>query len=114
MEDRLEEIKQIVEQMPNDPFPRYGLAMEYKTSGNLQAADETFRDLAQRHPAYVPQYLMHGQVLVALQRPDEARAALQAGIAAAQRAGNAHALGELRSALDAIDRGRPDGDDDDD
>ena len=74
MEDRLEEIKKIVEQMPNDPFPRYGLAMEYKTSGNLQAADETFRDLAQRHPAYVPQYLMHGQVLVSLQRPDEARA----------------------------------------
>lgn len=112
MSSRLDEIKRIIQEIPNDPFPRYGLAMEHKNSGDLAAAHEAFAELQQRHPDYVPQYLMHGQALTALQKPEQAAAVLRQGIAAAERARNLHALGELRSALEALERGADEDEDD--
>jgi hypothetical protein len=100
---RLDAIRKFVEQSPNDPFPRYGLAMELKNLGRHEEAHQAFVDLETRHPDYVPQYLMHAGVLGALQNRSEARAVLERGIAAAQKKRDAHALGELQSALDAVD-----------
>jgi hypothetical protein len=47
----------------------------------------------------VPQYLMAAQMLVELGRKDEARAVFAAGVTAARAARDAHAAGELESAL---------------
>lgn len=110
MASRLDEIKRIIEEMPDDPFPRYGLAMEHKNSGDLSAAHAAFADLQQRHPGYVPQFLMHGQTLIAMREPEQAAEVLRQGIAAAEKARNLHALGELRAALENLERG-PDEDD---
>lgn len=95
---RIDAIKKFVEQSPNDPFPRYGLAMEYKNAGRAEEAVATFRELQTRNPDYVPQYLMHGNLLAAMHQLDEARAVYDAGIAAARTKGDAHALSELESA----------------
>jgi hypothetical protein len=46
---------------------------------------------------------MAGQVAEALGRAEDARAVLQAGIEAAQKASDGHALSELRAALAALD-----------
>lgn len=101
---RLEEIKKIIELAPQDPFPRYGLAMEYRTSGDHEEAVRAFADLQQRHPDYVPQYLMHGGSLVSLRRLAEARQVFALGIEVARRARNQqHALSELQAALNALD-----------
>jgi predicted Zn-dependent protease len=96
---RIEAIKKIVEKSPQDPFPRYGLAMEYKNAGMADEAHATFMDLEARHPDYVAQYLMHGNLLASMHRIDEARGVYQRGIAAAQRKGDGHAAGELQGAL---------------
>ncbi len=102
--ERLEEIKKIIEFAPQDPFPRYGLAMEHRTGGDHEEAVRAFADLQQRHPDYVPQYLMHGGSLVSLRRYAEARQVFAQGIEAAKRARNQqHALSELQAALDALD-----------
>ena len=50
----------------------------------------------------MPAYLQAGQVLARLGRDDEARAVYRAGVAAAQRAGDAHAAGELQGFLDML------------
>lgn len=103
MSSRLEEIQSIIAQLPDDPFPRYGLALEYKNLGQLDEARGAFAELQERHPGYVPQYLMHGNLLVQMKDRQAARAVYERGIAAAQAARNQHALGELRQALDALD-----------
>jgi predicted Zn-dependent protease len=99
---RLENIKKIVEQQPNDPFARYGLAMELKNGGQLADADAQFVELERRHPNYVPQFLMHANVLKELGRVPDAKSCLERGMVAAQEARNSHALGEMQALLDEL------------
>ena len=103
MSSRLDEIRAIIEQLPDDPFPRYGLAIEHKTMGQLDEAKGAFADLLSRHPSYIPQYLMYGGLLVQMKDKAAASHIYQLGIAAAEKAKNGHALGELRQALASID-----------
>jgi tetratricopeptide (TPR) repeat protein len=96
---RIDVIKKIAESTPNDPFPRYGLAMEYKNAGLAEEAHATFRELEARWPEYVAAYLMHGNLLASMHKLVDARAVYEQGIAAARKKGDGHALGELESAL---------------
>ncbi len=100
---RIDALRKFVEQTPNDPFPRYGLAMELKNLGQHDDAHAAFDELEQRHPDYVPQYLMHANLLGAMQRKADARTCLERDIAAAQKKRDAHALGELQGALAELD-----------
>jgi len=86
----------------DDPFAWYGLAMEYRGLERHEDALRTFEALRARAPDYVPMYLMCGQLLERMGRADDARAWFTAGIAAARAKGDAHAAGELESALTAL------------
>lgn len=99
---RSDAMRKIVDATPNDPFPRYGLAMALRGEGALEAADVEFAELEKRFPDYVPQYLMHVQLLIQLQRRDDAYAAANRGVAAAQRKGDGHAVSELEQALEQL------------
>lgn len=104
MSTRIDEIKEIVALSPSDPFPLYGLAMEYRNSGDLDHAKSTFATLAERFPAYVPQYLMHGQFLANdLKDRASAKRVLEAGMERARTARNHHALSEMQSLYDRLD-----------
>jgi Flp pilus assembly protein TadD len=95
-------LRKFVALSPNDPFPRYGLAMALKQAGRGDEAREAFGELEQRFPDYVPQYLMHAQLLIGEGQKGDARGVIERGIAAAQRKGDGHALGELQGALDGL------------
>jgi len=82
-----------------DPFAWYGLALEYKSLGRMDDAVATFGKLRAIDPAYVPQYLMCGSLLIELGRPAEARTWLTEGAAAARAKGDGHALSEIEDAL---------------
>lgn len=97
--DRIATFKSFIARTPTDPFPRYGLAMEHKTRGDLAEAWAAFADLLRDFPAYVPTYLMAGGTLVALGRAAEARDIYRRGIEAATTAGDDHARRELAAAL---------------
>ncbi|HUL58473.1 MAG TPA: tetratricopeptide repeat protein [Anaeromyxobacteraceae bacterium] len=101
-EQRLAAFRQFVERSPDDPFPRYSLAMALRSAGQAGQAVAEFRELAHRKPDYVPTYLMLGQVLEAEGRDAEAAKAYEDGIAAATRTNDAHARGELTEALDRL------------
>lgn len=100
--DRLAMLQQFVAKTPNDPFARYGLAMEFKKRGMLIEANAAFAELIQRHPEYVPAYLMAGQSLLAAGDPAGALDVFTRGVLAARAAGNDHALGELEAARAAL------------
>ena len=103
--DRIETFKTFIARTPADPFPRYGLAMEYKGAQRLDDAWVEFQELLTKFPDYVPTYLMAGGTLIALGRTDEAASVLQTGIEVAGRRGDAHARKELETALAEITPG---------
>ena len=100
--NRLDILKNMVAQNPHDTFARYGLAMEYRITGDLAAAAEEFDALMQSHPDYVPAYFHGGQTLERLGRLGEARSIYERGIDAAIRKGDQHAHSEIRAALDLL------------
>ncbi len=101
--DRIATFQTFIARAPRDPFPRYGLAMEYRSRGDLAAAWAAFSDLLDQFPDYVPTYLMAGGTLVALSRRDEAAAVYRRGIEVASQKGDAHARGELETALHELE-----------
>src|SRR5947209_8180849 len=100
--DRIATFKTFISKSPTDPVPRYGLAMELKTRGDLADAWAAFSELLEKFPDYVPSYLMAGGTLVALSRIPEAADVYRRGIEVATRRGDQHARGELESALAEI------------
>jgi Tfp pilus assembly protein PilF len=97
--NRKEQIQQMLADDPNDPFLRYGLAMEYVSEGANEDAVRCFRELLTATPDYIPAYLQAGQALVRLGRTDDARALFRDGIAAAQKKGDLHARDEMQGFL---------------
>jgi tetratricopeptide (TPR) repeat protein len=97
--DRIATFQSFIARSPGDPFPRYGLAMEYKARGDLAAAWTAFSELIDRFPDYVPTYLMAGGTLIGLGRRDEAADIYRRGIEVATRRSDDHARGELETAL---------------
>jgi Tfp pilus assembly protein PilF len=100
---RLETIKTLLEQKPGDSFLRYGLAMEYRNTGNLEAAMTEFHSLIAADPDYSASYFHGGQTLERLGRIDEAREMYKKGIAVTTRKGEEHARAEMQGALDLLD-----------
>jgi len=97
--NRLEILKSMAAANPNDTFARYGLAMEYRNTGDLEAAVREFQELMAAHPDYAATYLHAGQTLARLGRTEEAKAVYRQGIEVTTRIGDAHARSELEAAL---------------
>jgi Flp pilus assembly protein TadD len=102
MPTRLEILKSMVEQKPDDSFLRYGLAMELRNTGDLQGALHEFSELRRLNPDYTATYFHAGQTLERLGRLDEARETYTTGIEVAGRKGDQHARSELQGALDML------------
>jgi predicted Zn-dependent protease len=99
---RLETLKTLSAQNPQDNFLRYGLAMEYRNSGDLDSAMREFQALMDTAPDYCATYFHAGQTLERLGRADDARAVYVKGIDATTRQGDLHARSELQGALDLL------------
>ena len=99
---RVEALKKFVAAHPADPFPRYGLAQEYKNAGQLAEARAEFELLMRDHPDYTAAYLHAGNVLLALGERAEARAIFERGVEVCRRRGDGHAMSELEGALSAF------------
>jgi predicted Zn-dependent protease len=96
---RVETLKKFIAAHPADPFPRYGLAQEYKNAGQLAEARAEFETLMRDHPDYTAAYLHAGNVV--LERA-EARAIFERGVEVCRRRGDGHAMSELEGALSSF------------
>ena len=102
MSNRLEALKDLVAQKPDDSFLRYGLAMEYANSGNLEQAVREYRALLDVNSDYAAAYYHGGQTLEKLGRREEAREMYRRGIQVTSRTGDLHTRSELQAALDLL------------
>jgi len=92
-------LTEILSQNPNDAFARYGLALEYSNTGDVERALEEFGKLLSAHPDYTAAYFMAAQTLARVDRVAEAKRMLGDGIASAKRTGNGHAQSEMEGML---------------
>lgn len=100
--NRLEILKSMVEQKPEDGFARYGLAMEYVRSGELETAVEEFGRLLTYNPGYAAGYFHGGQTLEKLGRIEDAREFYRKGIDVTTASGDEHTRSELIGALSML------------
>ena len=96
---RMQQIEEMLAEEPNDPFLRYGLAMEFISQGDDEGAVRSFLELFQVDPNYVPAYLQMSQAYIRIGKTGEARAMLTNGIAVAKQAGDLHAAEEMHGFL---------------
>jgi len=101
--DRLQMLKDLIAQDPNNQLARYGLGMEYSGKGDVDSAVAEFRKLVEINPDYANAYFMAAQALAKAKRTDEAKQLLRQGITAAARTGNSHAQSEMQGFLDELE-----------
>ncbi|HEV7220748.1 MAG TPA: tetratricopeptide repeat protein [Terriglobales bacterium] len=92
-------LNEVLAQNPSDAFARYGLAMEFSKTGDVERAVEEFKKLLSAHPDYTAGYFMAAQALAKSGRNDEAIKMLSDGIVSASRTGNPHAQSEMEAML---------------
>lgn len=100
--NRLEILKQMVGQDPNNSFARYGLAMEYVKSGDLAQAIDEFSRLLRHDENYVAAYFHAGQALEKSGRVEEARSMYEKGIEVTTQKGDLHTRSEIEAALSLL------------
>lgn len=99
---RKQQLEQMLAEDPNDPFLRYGLAMEYVGAGKVEEALRYLHQIIADKIDYVPAYQQAGQILMRLDRIDEARETFRQGIALARRTGDTHAADEMAGFIDTL------------
>ena len=100
---KLDTFRAMVAKNPENPLARFGLANEALKAGlHAEAVEQLEADLA-RYDDEGNGYGRLAEALVALDRVDEARAALTQGIAASHRFGHVGMASELEARRDELD-----------
>ena len=99
---RIDILKGMVAQDPNNAFARYGLAMEYVKGESYEEAMAEFNALLVANPNYSAAYFHGGQTLEKMGHAGEAKALYRNGIDATTRNGDGHTRSELQAALDML------------
>ena len=100
--NRMEILKSMLERNPADTFARYGLAMEYASSGDLNQAVAEYRALLAQNENYSAAYFHCGQALEKLGRLEEARDLYAQGVEITTLTGDLHTRAELQAAIDLL------------
>jgi Tfp pilus assembly protein PilF len=100
--NRLEILKQMVEQDPKNSFARYGLAMEILNSGDYGTAIAEFEQLLQQDENYAAAYFHGGQASEKAGDVEKAREFYEKGITVTARKGDAHTRAEIEAALSLL------------
>ncbi|MBO9618619.1 MAG: hypothetical protein J7539_06225 [Niabella sp.] len=100
---RIDKLEELLRENPGDAFLNHALALEYVKLGEDAKAEIIFRRILSTTPDYVGSYYHLGKLLE--RKGDEAGAVLvyKEGMAAAKKAEDNHAYGELRSACEYLE-----------
>jgi len=99
---RLESLKSLVAQDPNNSFVRYGLAMEYAKEAQYDEAVKEFEAVLEGNSQYAAAYYHGGQTLEKMGKIEDARSMYERGIKVTMQTGDLHTRSELQAALDIL------------
>jgi uncharacterized protein HemY len=94
-EDRIQQLKQLIELDPDDPVVHYGLGCEYLRRGEFGAAAEALRRTLALQPDYSAAHRELGKALEGQNLPQEAVGAYRRGREVAQRKGDLQTVREI-------------------
>lgn len=100
--DRIEKIQEMLREQPDDSFLKHALALEHIKRGHDQEARRLFEEILNKEPGYIGSYYHLAKLL---ERSNDTGAAIivyEKGMEEAKKAGDHHALGELRGAYEEL------------
>ncbi len=100
--NRIEKLKEFLNQNPADSFVQHALALEYAKAGNDSAAQKLFEDILQREPGYIGSYYHLAKLFERNGNTETAIKWYEKGMEQAKKAGENHAYNELRSAYEEL------------
>jgi len=103
MNDRLKSLLELYEKAPDDSFVSYGIALEYISQKNYEAAEKYLTSLNKKDPEYVPAYMQLAQVKEKLNKFDEAIDVYKKGIEVARNQNDTHAANEMEDFLNELE-----------
>jgi hypothetical protein len=96
---RLDKIRGLLADDPQDVFLRYSLAMELEKNDQHAESQVILAELMAEQPPYVPAFFMAAQHVARRGSVASARTILRDGIEQARQQGDAHAAGEMAEFL---------------
>jgi Tfp pilus assembly protein PilF len=100
--ERIEKIKEMLQQQPTDSFLRHALALEYIKRGEDAPAKVLFESILSDDEAYIGSYYHLGKLLERMGDAPAAEAVYQKGMAVCRVAKDMHSLNELQGAYDDL------------
>jgi Flp pilus assembly protein TadD len=100
-EERIAALRKMAEAKPDDPRPRFGLALEFEKAGRWDDVVQTLRDYLQRADDEGNAWGRLGAALRHLGLDGEAQEAYRKGVEAAYRHGHPTMAGEFEDVLDS-------------
>lgn len=100
--DRITRLKEFLQATPGDNFLKHALALEYIKIGDDKTARSVFEEILTQDPGYIGSYYHLAKLLERTGDTDGAIQWYEKGMAEAQKAGDKHAYGELRSAYEEL------------
>ena len=100
--ERIEKLKEFLAANPADSFIQHALALEYIKLGNETEARNLFESLLEREPGYIGSYYHLAKLLERIGETEKAISVYEKGMEQAKKAGDNHALSELRSAFEEL------------
>jgi Tfp pilus assembly protein PilF len=100
--DRIAKLKDFLKENPTDSFLQHALALEYIKLGDDEAARQLFEEILNREPGYIGSYYHLAKLLERNGKEEEAIKVYEKGMEESKKAGDNHALGELRGAYEEL------------
>lgn len=100
---RKEKLIAMLEEDPDDPFLHYALATEELSAGETAAGRDRLRGVIARFPEYHAAHFQLARTLAEAGETADAAEILKAGIEAARRQNDGHAVGEMTGYLETLE-----------
>lgn len=100
--NRIEKLKEYLQQTPNDNFLRHALALEYIKMGDDNEAKKLFQSILKDSPNYVGSYYHLGKLLERNGETQQAIECYEKGMVQAKYLKDQHAYNELQAAYEDL------------
>ena len=101
--DRLSQVREMLQEEPDDPFLHYALGLELAKKKNYQEAMSAFQTVIKLDENYVAAYYQLGILFIEIDIVDVARSYIQKGIDKALAKRDFKAKAELEELLESMD-----------
>src|SRR5689334_20646702 len=102
MTQRLIQLLELLKEMPNDVFLKYGIALEYVSRNEDEKALGIFSQIKTENPDYLAMYYQLGKLFERKNQIEDAINTYNLGISVARNQKDLHTLNELQNAIDEL------------